>query len=307
MTDLTAQYLKEQVASKAVLTEVAWLRLLPAVCRAFAEGGKVSIAQILPRLMERPGNFFQDVVDAAQLLLSPRVLSFRDRSDLEKKVLEVLDAVKDHAASLMAQVALSGGAECSSHWLKSEFGTEWDQALDRVVKLLPCLAVHEDRDLMPPYNVCGLPSIAHDCHKPRIRRHGWFVMLWGGGPRGGGMWEGAHELGELVPLRKDLVATSVFDRAVQIMKLFMNGQALSHRTNAREQARRWVKSNFKAVAHSRLLSSCYICGEPFAEAANLDYLGFLDILVGGFRKSLWPSLEICYKCGEVCCPPIAAL
>ena len=115
LTDLTAQYLKEQVASKAVLTEVAWLRLLPAVCRAFAEGGKVSIAQILPRLMERPGNFFQDVVDAAQLLLSPRVLSFRDRSDLEKKVLEVLDAVKDHAASLMAQVAFSEGVECAPH------------------------------------------------------------------------------------------------------------------------------------------------------------------------------------------------
>ena len=107
------------------------------------------------------------------------------------------------------------------------------------MKLLPCLAVHEDKEIMPPYNVCGLPSIAHDCHKPRIRRHGWFFMLWGDGPKEGRMWEGAHELGELVPLRKGIVATSVFDRAVQILELFRNGLELSHRTKAREQMPLW--------------------------------------------------------------------
>ena len=115
LKDLTAQHLEKQIACNAVLTEVTWLRLLPDVCRAFAEGQKVSIAQILPKLMERPLNFFQDVVDAAQLLLSPRVLSFRDRSDLEQKVLQVLDAVRDHTASLMAQVAFSEGVECAPH------------------------------------------------------------------------------------------------------------------------------------------------------------------------------------------------
>lgn len=289
LLEFTRRHLENMASSKLVLTEVTWLRLLPRVCELFWQNKPVNIAEIVPTLVERPQNFFEDVVRAARLLLSTEFLTYRDRKELEEKVLDVIQAVMEHAAVLMAQVAASVGAVCCPKWLQTVLGDEWSKALLSVTAMLPCLAVSSDLLFPPPHNVCGQPSLGHDCHKARICRR-WAIIR----PRGRAFWEGPHELSQEVHALLQAIEIQVFDRAVEVMSLFVAKRKLDHRRSARERLPAWVQSSFSTVhRRSALLSSCYVCGMIFEESSFYELVFFWPQRVF-FRSQ---RVEVCAQCG----------
>lgn len=319
--EMITKHHDQQRRSNAEVFQSSWLKLLPCVCEAFEGNIRVSFADILPSLSERPPNVLRDVVSAGHLLLTSRLLSFHNSKDLEDKTLDVLKVVKGYAACLMARVAVAyvgADKDVTVELLRSNFNQNWSLALQEVYALLPCSAVQKaaDRNLKPsppfwqrPFsavssllsralaapdveavvNLCGLPATAHDCHKSRARAGSWYDALWGG-DTGAKMWEGPHELSEAVQREQQRVEREVYTCALQIMHRFKRQEERDHRVLVIEGLPFWVRDTLTPATCSSLFSCCFVCGMPFPAGSFF-----------GLGARLWTSesLDICNDCNLV--------
>lgn len=304
LQSLVAEHQRKQASLEIVMTKHLWLQCVGNIVDAVQERRKVNMTTIVTTVNLK-NDLFADVFGAFAVLLNEKFFEYSDVEAMVQYVLEALDAVRVHAATLMAN---ENEVQAAPAWFYGHFEFPWKSILNSIKKSIPCCAVCPNT--APPFNVCGQPLGGHDnhCSRRKVETSGTTAWLPGVTQLVSHRWPGAHRMDPRIQnklMQLELLGVpGVFDTASEVSNRLHAREAGESGDMPRERLRSWraqsntvpqiVRKAFRCSATSSQMR-CYLCADEFVKVSPLlQYFLPRD-----------QCIHLCERCGETILPPEA--
>jgi len=298
LQDLIAEHHMKQKELDVVVTQGVWLKLVKDITHSMEIGKPVNVTGVITSIRIPDDQFFSDVWTAFEFLLRPGIIQFWDGEEMVEYVDGILDSVKLHAATLMAQE--EGDSAVQVDVFHARYSKAWDTLLDHLDLNIPCCAV--DPNETGRHSVCCQPKRGHDGHASLYRmdreRTWWSWAFWVSN-----RWKGNHvidarletKLSQLRQRDAQSQEPDVFALAHEVSNVLYGKNANFECTSVDHSdvlAWRSTRLPSSVKQHCRstwcpMLNRCYSCAIPMAQP---DWL----------RRTLWgkfhAGLSVCTDC-----------